>query len=198
MMPGPRIPRTLRGLGGVRLFDIPGVIYPKHVLQAEEGMDPRTGKPYNHPPCGTITTCEVAKMMKCSCSAARQCLKKNKVSRFQVQMPHVRLRFYWKKDEVKRLLDKRVPLLSEVPAQMMVSREVCEVLGISRASVYRYVRAGLLEEIKSRILMERGQRSIALYRRSQVKRLMLKLRNLRCSPAPLDASVGSVRIEIRP
>ena len=70
------IPRNLRGVGGIRLFDLPGVFYPREVLVTKAGLDHKSGLPYKEPPIHWgITTGQAADILGLSASATRSLLQ---------------------------------------------------------------------------------------------------------------------------
>ena len=91
------IPRTLRGVGGIRLIDHPGVHYPQHILNAPPGMNKRTGLPYELPPEGSVSTAEAARLLGISISTARGLLHRRGVNFCIVKHSSGQLRVYWRR-----------------------------------------------------------------------------------------------------
>lgn len=173
------IPRTLRGVGGVKLFDLPGVIYPKEVLRAKPGMNRKSGKPYSEPPPWGISTREASVILCCTPAAARLSLHKHRVTYRLVSQPGHPLSLYWKKDQVLQLAQSRLPLVREQPPKLISSEEALRLLGVGRSSLHRYTIRGRLHVTQVRFMSPRGTRKRAYFQRAEVVRLAHHLRALR-------------------
>lgn len=173
------IPRTLKGVGGVRLYDIPGVIYPEEILKPGKGLSKKTGQAYKTPPTWGICTHHAARMLNCTPTAARQALHKRNV-RFQIvaedgKPPCI----YWSKKQVQAICDKRLPVVTCKPAKMISATEARQLLKVGRSSLYRYVQRKLLREIQVRMATAKGTRKMSFYLKAEVKKLSAKLNAIR-------------------
>lgn len=167
-----RLPRTLVGMGGIRLINVPGVKYPDKLFRAEEGMNPRTGQPYDRPLYNTISTAEAAKILGRSNSSAHAFLRKKDIPFFYVRMKgDGKKLMYWDKETVKRMIKRLPPVQKKLPQTMVNARDTLLLLGIVRSTLYRYVASGKLSEIRRRVMTTRGYRHQCLYLKSEVMKL---------------------------
>lgn len=173
------IPRTLVGVGGVRLFDMPGVVYPKEVLHVERGMDRASGKPYKKIPSWGIDTAAAATILHSSCSSARAVLHRHKVAYRKVCVSGGTPRLYWRRSQVEAIAARRGPLVKQCPARMVDSETARKMLGVGRSTLYRYVRKRLLHEKQVRLMTMRGTRKKAYYLRAEVAKLAARMRAIR-------------------
>lgn len=173
------IPRTLVGVGGVRLFDIPGVVYPKEMLRPARGMNRGSGKPYDKVPSWGIDTATAAGMLRSSRSSARAVLHRHKVGYRLVSVPGGPPRLYWRRSQVEALAARRGPLVKQCPARMVDSVTARAMLGVGRSTLYRYVHRRLLHEKQVRLVTARGTRVKAYYLRSEVAKLAARMRAIR-------------------
>lgn len=104
-----KIPRLLIGAGGVHLYDLPGVTYPPEILKNTE--KPPEKKPrlepclfLSHPPRWGMPTAEVARQLGCSEGAARMRLRRFNVEHCYVRNKSGRICAYWRREQVKNLL----------------------------------------------------------------------------------------------
>lgn len=165
------LPRNLIGLGGIRLINLPGVSYPKEILQAEKGMNRLTGKPYKIPPEGTICTDEAAKLLNRSLSSTYNFLRKHQATYYYVESKGEIIRTYWRHRDVIQL-DAQLPQReSEVPKEMVKAKDVLRILNVVRSTLYRYVASGKVTEIKRRVMTRRGYRHQSLFIRSEIMKL---------------------------
>lgn len=165
------LPRTLRGVGGIRLIDMPGVTYPESVLSGRRGTDSTSGKPHARPPDWGVSTREAASMLGISSRATRALLTRHKSECCLVSRPGRCACMYWDRRVVERVLSRRLPLVSKPPEKLCSSSEACYILVVSRSSLSRYVKQGLLREFRVRIATPTGIRVMACYKRSEVKSL---------------------------
>lgn len=173
------IPRTLVGVGGVRLFDIPGVVYPKEMLRPARGMNRGNGKPYDKVPSWGIDTATAAGMLHSSRSSARAVLHRHKVSYRLVAVEGGPPRLYWRRSQVEALAARRGPLVKQCPARMVDSATARAMLGVGRSTLYRYVHRRLLHEKQVRLVTARGTRVKAYYLRAEVAKLAARMRAIR-------------------
>lgn len=169
------IPRTLRGVGGVRLYDLPGVYYPKEILEAPKERMQQSGTPYTTVPKWGISTKAAATLLQCTPAAARMNLQKRKVRYRLVSEPGKVPCLYWDSKSVARLAGTRLPVVVRIPAKMFTAAQAAEVLGISRSTLYRYVHKNRLKEYKARLKTELGTRKVTYYLKADVKKLAAKL-----------------------
>lgn len=189
------IPRTLIGVGGVRLFNIPGVIYPDEMLHAKPGVKKKDGKPYKTPPEWGVSSKEAAEILGCSVSATRMALHKHRVHYRWVQDEESR-RLYWRKSQVEKLLQERLPDMKEAPHKLISTKEATELLGISRSTLQRYYLRGKLKGIQVRfILPKAGARRRTYFLRAEVRRLAARLSAMRRRAAELDKAMDEAMQE---
>lgn len=165
------LPRTLKGVGGVRLIDMPGVKYPESMLRAPKGTDKASGRPYTRPPSWGISSREAAELLGISVRATRALLNRNKTRYQLVQQESGGACMYWDKRVVERLRARRAPVVRKVPEKLCTALEACCILMVARSSLFRYMKSGLLKEIKVRQVTETGVRSVSYYVRSEVRLL---------------------------
>ena len=134
------IPRRLIGAHRVRLFDIQGISYPESVLKEAPPDDCVTEIPE-----WGISTNEAAALLGCKSSSARELMDKFEVRKVKVRRRCLPPTLYWDKSQVEAIAASRPSVLREIPLIYMSAHEVCEYLRISRSTLYRYVRHGLLE-----------------------------------------------------
>ena len=174
------IPRTLRGVGGVRLFDIPGVVYPKEMLITKVGLNHKSGRPYKEAPVGWgIPTSEAARILHCTPSSARTWLHRRKVPFRIVGEAGQALRLFWSRSRVLALAETRLPVLQSRPESLINSTEAQRLLGVGRSTLYRYELRGRLSVIKMRQPSPRGLRPCSYYKRAEVKRLAQYMSSVR-------------------
>lgn len=165
------IPRTLVGLGGVRLISMPGIKYPENVLKAVHGMHPETGEPYPEPPVGSIPTREAAMMLNCCPTVARITMRQNDVPHYYVSSEKYRKCIYWQLEGVLNLVKNRPGIFKMIPRQLLTAEEAIRILKVSRSTLYRYVRRSRLREFRYRIMTVRGYRHQCLFLRSEILQL---------------------------
>lgn len=180
------IPRTLIGVGGVRLFDLPGVVYPKEMLRPARGMNRGSGKPYSKIPDWGIDTAEAAAMLRSSRSSARAVLHRHKVGYRLVSAQGGPPRLYWRRSQVEALAARRLPMVQGCPKRMVDSATAREMLGVGRSTLYRYVQKKLLRERQVRLMTPRGTRQKAYYLRSEVAKLAARMRAIRARERELQ------------
>lgn len=173
------IPRTLKGVGGIRLYNIPGVIYPEEILKPGKGLSKETGHAFKTPPAWGICTHEAASMLNCTPTAVRQALHKRNI-RFQIVAENGKPPcIYWSKKQVQAICDKRLPVVTRQPAKMISATEARAILKVGRSTLYRYVHRKLLREIQVRMMTAKGTRKMSFYLKAEVKKLNAKLNAIR-------------------
>ncbi len=165
------LPRTLRGVGGIRLIDMPGVIYPESVLIGHKGSDTSSGRPHAAVPSWGISSRAAAEKLGVSVRSARALLNKNKAKFRLVSQRGGPACMYWDKRVVERLVAKRMPLVHKIPEKLCPASEACCILVIARSTLSRYVKMKLLREHKLRHVTPTGVRVVSYYLRAEVKRL---------------------------
>lgn len=175
-----QLPRTLVGAGGIRLIDMPGVIYPPEVILGRKDWNRRSGRPYTKVPDWGISSREAAGLLQCTVSAARATLARHRVRHRKVQGEDKVMRLYWKKDQVLALVQSRAPV-TEAPSNKLIEvPEAVQILGVARSSLYRYVQKGRLKEVKLRFLSPtRGLKLRSYFIRAEVVKLAGYLRMVR-------------------
>ena len=165
------LPRTLKGVGGARLIDMPGVTYPESVLTGRKGIDQRSGKPHARPPEWGISTREAAEMLGISTRATRALLNRLNSEYRLVACPGGGACMYWDRRVVERELDNRIPLVRKQPEKLCSASEACYILLVARSSLSRYVQRGLLKEHRIRLATPTGVRVLSCFLRSEVRNL---------------------------
>lgn len=173
------IPRTLRGVGGVRLYDIPGVTYPKEVLVIKAGFNHKDGQPYPHVPGWGVTSREAAQLLGNSPSAARTWLHRRKVPFRFVDEGGQTLRLYWRKDRVEELAKQRLPIIKTCPSTLITASEARRILHIGRSSLHRYQEKGRVKAYKVRKPSGKGLRTCSYFDRDEIQHLAKHLGILR-------------------
>ncbi len=169
------IPRTLRGVGGARLIDFPGVVYPPEMLRAQEPREVIPVAPSRERPVWGIPSREAAALLQCSESAARIALHKRRVRCRTVREPGGTVCLYWDKKQVEKLASSRLPILDSVPGKLVDSRVAAEILQVGRSSLYRYSKKKWLHPIRLRLQTPSGLRIHVYYKRDEVMKLKLRL-----------------------
>ena len=171
-MLGPHsLPRTLLGVGGARLIDMPGVRYPDSMLHGRRGSDESSGKAYALPPAWGMSSRQAAEALGVSVRTARALLNRHK-ARYRLVLQRGRPAcLYWERNVVKRLLASRMPLVRKIPAKLCSAAEACCILMVARSTLFRYVKQGALQEYKIRYATDSGVRLLSHYLRADVRRL---------------------------
>lgn len=170
MRPG-SLPRTLRGVGGIKLIDMPGVKYPESVLQGRKGADTQSGKPHGVVPKWGISTRDAAHLLGVSVRSARTMLNRQKARYRLVAQAGRCACMYWDRRVVERMLARRMPLVRRVPEKLCTAKEACYILLVARSSLSRYVKSGVLKEYKFRLVTEKGVRLLSYFLRAEVRKL---------------------------
>lgn len=173
------IPRTLIGVGGVRLYNIPGVTYPDEMLHTKRGTSRSSGQPFRKVPAWGISTAAAAEMLGSSCSSARSVLHRHKVGFRRVAVEGAPPCLYWRREQVEALVKQREPAVRQCPKRMMDSETARSLLGVGRSTLYRYVRKKLLREYRVRLVTEKGARIKTYYLRAEVLKLAARIRAIR-------------------
>lgn len=177
------IPRTLRGVGGVRLYDIPGVIYPQEMLTVAKGRNQTSGKPYTRIPAWGITTREAAALLHCTPAAARMAMQRRRVRYRLVMQPGTVPRLYWHRKDIENMAHARLPIVAGIPAKMITAEQALELLHVCRSSLHRYARKGRIREHHVRLMTDSGTRKVCYYLKSDVKKLAARLNAIRAHEA---------------
>lgn len=176
-MVGPGLlPRTLRGVGGIRLIDMPGVIYPESMIRGQKGTDTASGKPHATPPPWGISSRQAAAQLGVSVRSARAILNKHKARYHLVAQRGSPACMYWDKRVVARLVAKRMPLVRKIPEKLCPASEACVILVVARSTLARYVQMKLIKEYKLRHVTPTGVRVVSYYLRAEVRKLAARRR----------------------
>ena len=179
-MKRPHLPRTLLGAGGVRLIDMPGVIYPASVLHDPPAPGTHRTNPLPSPPADYISTRQVADTLSISPRSARAMLTRRKTPRVVVRAPGQSVTsHYWSRKALQDIINERNPLVTSLPERLCCSTEACHILMVSRSTLHRYVQRGLLVEHHVRHASATGIHHETLYRRGQVHALADQIRAAR-------------------
>lgn len=168
------LPRTLKGVGGIRLINMPGVKYPESVLQGRKGTDHKSGKPHTKAPDWGISTRDAAKMLGISTRSARVMLNRHKADFHLVSQQGRCACLYWDRRVVERMLAKRMPLVTSIPEKLCTAKEACYILLVARSSLTRYVKQKLLHEYRVRHATRTGVRLQSYFLRAEVRKLAAK------------------------
>ncbi len=190
------IPRTLRGVGGVRLIDFPGVVYPPEMLRVSEGRNRSNGQPYAERPAWGISSREAAALLHCSESAARIALHKKRVRCHQVREPGASTCLYWDRRQVEKVAGARLPIHAQAPSKMVDSQTAAEMLGVGRSSLYRYSKKKWLHPVRVRLQTPSGLRIHVYYKRDEIIKLKLRLGALHMRLAEMRRLLAEMSTEI--
>ncbi len=190
------IPRTLRGVGGVRLIDFPGVVYPPEMLRVREGRDRTNGQPYTQRPAWGISSREAAALLQCSESAARIALHKKRVRCRMVREPGASVRLFWDRKQVEKIAGARLPIHESVPCKMVDSQTAADMLQVGRSSLYRYSKRKWLHPIRLRLQTPSGLRIHVYYKRDEVIKLKLRLGALHMRLAEMQRLLADMSSEM--
>ncbi len=190
------IPRTLKGVGGVRLIDFPGVVYPPEMLRVREGRDQSSGQPFTERPAWGISSKEAANMLHCSESAARIALHKKHVRCRQVREPGASLCLYWDRRQVEKIASSRLPIQERAPGKMVDSQTAASMLEVGRSSLYRYSKKKWLHPVRVRLQTPAGLRIHVYYKRDEVIKLKLRLGALHLRLAEMRRLLADMSTEI--
>lgn len=167
------IPRRLIGARGVRLFDIQGLVYPDEVLHEKPQEEVLSA-----PPVWGISTTEAAGILGCCTSSVRSRLsrlgvRKNKVKR--AGKPPI---LYWHRKQVEDIAASRPSEVSCISERFLDAHTVSQMLEISRSTLFRYVRDGILKAYTVRYRSHVGIRLKHFFLRDDVRRLRYHLNAL--------------------
>ena len=140
------------------MIEMAGVQYPERVLRARPGYERSSGEAYREAPPWGISTRHAARLLGCSDSAARDYLHRHRVRFRVVAEPGRPCCNYWQR---------------------------AAVLGVGRSTLQRYVRSGMLRQVKLRLLTGRGLKERAYFLPGKVRALAGHLRALRVREAEL-------------
>lgn len=171
MIASRRLPRTLRGAGGIRLINMPGVIYPESVLKGVKGSDTTSGKPYTSAPSWGVSSRSAAAQLGVSVRTARALLNQSRAKYQLVEQSGRPACLYWDRRKVNQLVSKRLPLVTKIPEKFCSAREACYILQVARSTLSRYVKLGLIKEYPLRHLTPTGVRQVSYYLRADVRGL---------------------------
>lgn len=182
--------RRRLGVGGIRLYDHPGIRYPKELFVVRRGMNRRNGRPFTDNNDWGVTSREAGRMMGCTAAAARVWLRRRRVPYRFVKSPGCVTTLYWSKARVAALVDSRLPITSRsATSSLITTAEALRILGVSRSSLYRYQIRGLLRAKYVRSLSSRGLRKCIHYYRSEVESLAAALIAIRRKQAEINRSI---------
>lgn len=177
----------------MRLYDLPGVVYPESVLRARAGYRRGSGEAYRAAPEWGISTRQAARVLGCSEAAARNYLHRHRVPFRAVVEPGRPCINYWRRSCVLALVKQRGEIVKRCPARMMDAARAMRELGVGRSTLQRYVRGGMLRQVKLRVLTPRGLKSRAFFMRAQVRMLAAHMRAVRVKEAEWRALLMQVK-----
>ena len=173
------IPRSLIGAGGVRLYDIPGVIYPREMLNLEPAPQEEVAEDdceiLERPPIWGMPTAEVARQMGCSIGAARMRLQRCGVDQVKVRKGNGSLCSYWRREQVRQIIGTRGEDVESMPSCYLTATAAAHLLQLSRSSLTRYEKLGKLKAV--RVMFRTGGYKCvkSYYLRSDIRRLLYHL-----------------------
>ncbi len=167
------LPRELIGVGGVRLYNIPGVIYPASMLRECDRKERGMPIILQRAPSWAISTRQAAELLNCRPASARELLHRERVRFCRVAIGNYPPTVYWDKSRVRALVRRRKPVISVRPSRLVDSAEALAILGVSRNSLSRYARVGMLQRFRLRYLRSDGARLTYFYLRSEVEKLRM-------------------------
>lgn len=172
------IPRTLEGVGGVKLYDIPGVKYPTSMLA--ESSQRKLGRTLllNKAPSWSISARQAAAILGCLPSSARDLMHRANVRYCRVYDGTCPPRTYWDRNRVMSLARQRRPVINHKSPRLLTAAEAVEILGVSRNTLSRYVRSGALQQFRLRVRGTSGARLGCFYLRNEVEDLCMHRRAL--------------------
>lgn len=184
------IPRSLIGAGGVRLYDIPGVIYPQEMLcrkpagaaeaaAAEHEPAEDDGEILERPPIWGMPTAEVARQMGCSIGAARMRLQRCGVEHVKVRKSNGSVCSYWRREQVRSIIGTRGADVEGMPSCYLTAAAAAHLLQLSRSSLTRYEKLGKIKAV--RVMFRTGGYKCvkSYYLRSDIRRLIYHLNSAR-------------------
>ena len=175
VIPHASLPMTLKGVGGVKLINMPGVKYPDSVISGRRGTVAGSGKPYACVPESGIRTREAAEILELSVRSTRVLLNRKNVECYLVSEPGGRTCMYWNRRMVEHLAARQGPLVQKMPEKLCTAKEACYILLVARSSLSRYVQRGLLKEYAVRYVSKTGVRRLSCYMRAEVRKLAGRL-----------------------
>lgn len=144
---------------------VPGVVYPEKKDGTPRPND--GGALLREAPKGFIPTAEAAELLGVmSLGAARCLLARRGVKRVFVAGPGLGRAFYSR--EAVRRVARRLPKLGEVPPGLVSASEAVAVYGLSRASLDRSEKCGLLHVVRLRVRGRAGARERVFYAREEL------------------------------
>ena len=165
------IPRTLIGVNGVRLINIPGVYYPPHMLTEKTQRERHLPVILSKPPAWAISSRQAAEILGCKQSSTRELLHRERVRFCRVAEKGCPPMAYWDRRRVQALARKLRTPLTHVSPQLIASAEALAILRVSRNSLSRFVRQGLLQRFRLRVRVAEGPRLRFYYLRDEVAEL---------------------------
>lgn len=168
------IPRRLIGARGVRLFDIQGLVYPDEVLH--ERPQEQT---VNQAPAWGISTVEAAMVLGCRPSSARCKLSRFGVRKIKVTRAGKPPILYWHKQQVEDIAAAQPREVRRIPDRYLDAHAVAALLEVSRSTLFRYVKSGVLKAYSVRHRANQGIRLKHFFLRDDVRRLRYHLNALR-------------------
>lgn len=189
--------RTRRGVGGVRLYDHPGVIYPEEMIKLPEGWAP-DGRPYRSADGWGLSTREVAKELGCTQHTARRRLHRRKIP-FRLVAEDGKAHYYiWDMDGVDKMKSERLPQIRTVPQGYITAAEAMQILSVGRSTLVRYQKRGLLSVRKVRCRVGKGLRTWCFYPLRQVETLGRYLENSGNKQKELDEMRAQLSLRVEP
>lgn len=168
----PSSSNSLISIDGKPLINHPGLVFPKHVIQVRSGFCTKTGRAYTREPQDGINTRQVANLLSCSMSGARQYLHRKKVKFVLIRRENGALECFWDKKAVMRIMGKRTPVVGRIPKSYLTTQEAMEALGMARSALYRLAKKGDIIERKIRVRTPKGVRIRCYYHEGSIKKIL--------------------------
>lgn len=124
----------------MRLFDVPGLVYPPEMLVEK----PRGEEILKEAPPWAISSEQAAEILHCRSSSARILLNNAAVEKCKVKLPGAQVSLYWRQSQVEDVARARPQEISTVPEAYMGADDAAALLAVSRSTLRRYVRQGVL------------------------------------------------------
>lgn len=173
--------RSLIGVGGVRLFDVPGLVYPPEMLVEQPA--PQDDMLTEVPPWA-ISIEHAAAILHCCPSSARILLNKADVEKCKVKLPKMNPAYYWRKSQVEAVAAARPKELSAVPDAYMSATDAARYLNVARSTLNRYLQHGVLASLLVRFRTPAGSLCLKqFFLRDDVEKLhnyRIALRHRQC------------------
>lgn len=156
------------------MYDIEGLVYPEDVLHEKPQEET-----VSEPPAWGISTVVAAEILGCRQSSARGKLNKHGVQKVKVRRLAKPPILYWNRQQVEQIAAAQVREVSCISERFLDAQSVMHWLAVSRSTLYRYVRRGVLKSLSVRYRTGSGIRLKHFFMRDEVRHLRYHLNALR-------------------